>query len=53
MLSVDDAALIQTTLIIPKKLYAEFKEKVKTDGFNVNDAICSLIYNYNNDVYKK
>ena len=53
MIDIDDAAVIQTTISIPKKLYREFQEKAKKDNFNVNDATCSLIYNYVNDVYKK
>ena len=53
MQDLTEAALIQTTLTIPKKLYQELRDKAKADNFNVNDAMCSLIYNYVNDVYRK
>ena len=53
MTDLDDAILAQTPITLPKALYKQFKEKIKTDGFSVNDAVCSLIYNYVNDVYRK
>ena len=51
MTTFDDVAVIQTTVSISKKLYVEFKKKASKEGFSVNDAIGSLIFNYVNELY--
>ena len=51
MTTFDDVAVVQTTISISKKLYTEFKEKASKEGFSVNDAIGSLIFNYVNELY--
>lgn len=51
MTTFDDVAVVQTTISISKKLYTEFREKAAKEGFSVNDAVGSLIFNYVNELY--
>lgn len=48
-----DAKVSKMSIAVPSSLYSKFKDKAAIDGFSLNEAVCSLIYNYVNGTYSK